>query len=152
MVTSPYLAHFEISTNFAWRGSRPQEIEQRRALLDDLLIFDILLRSGGIRSPDILYPPHDEHSLIRLIEAIENSNYDALKKDCLIYFLLKWHQDGRERDFATKQCIPPQFAALADAYWHLDSGINLSVRFIGIWCYPALTSCSTASPFLPTLV
>ncbi|KXN92140.1 Protein ELYS, partial [Leucoagaricus sp. SymC.cos] len=121
-----HLPYFELSNNFAWRGSRPQEIEQRRALLDDLLIYDILLRSGGIRSPDILYPPHDEHSLIRLLEAIENSNYDALKKDCLVYFLLKWHQDGREDRFAAQQCIPPQFAALADAYWHLDSGINLA--------------------------
>ncbi|KAF9445542.1 hypothetical protein P691DRAFT_734816 [Macrolepiota fuliginosa MF-IS2] len=121
-----YLTYFDISNNFAWRASRPQEIEQRRAMLDDSLIYDILLRSGGIRSPDILYPPRDEHSLIRLLEAIENSHYDMLKKDCLVYFLLKWHQDGREERFATQKCIPPQFSALADAYWHLDSGINLT--------------------------
>lgn len=98
-------------------------------MLDDLLLFDVLLRSGGVRSPDVLYPPRDEPSLIRLLDALENSNYDALKKDCLIYFLLKWHQDGREDKFAMQRCIPPQFCALADAYWHLDSGINLSVRF-----------------------
>ncbi len=97
-------------------------------MLDDLLLFDILLRSGGVRSPDILYPPRDEHTLIRLLEALEDSNYDALKKDCLVYFLLKWHQDGREDKFAAQRCIPPQFCSLADAYWHLDSGINLSVR------------------------
>lgn len=97
-------------------------------MLDDLLIYDILLRTGGIRNPDILYPPRDEHSLIRLLEAIENSNYDTLKKDCLVYFLLKWHQDGREEKFSIQKCIPPQFSALADAYWHLDSGINVAVR------------------------
>lgn len=44
----------------------------------------------------------------------------------MVYFLLKWHQDGREEKFALQKCIPPQFAALADAYWHLDSGINLA--------------------------
>jgi hypothetical protein len=87
------------------------------------------LKSGNVRSPDILYPPYNEHSLLRLLEAIEKSNYDALKKDCLVYFLLKWHQDGREDKFAMQKCLPPQFTTLADAYWHLDSGINLAVGF-----------------------
>ncbi|XP_006463398.1 hypothetical protein AGABI2DRAFT_120219 [Agaricus bisporus var. bisporus H97] len=122
---SVYLPYFDLN-NFAWRAPRPQEIEQRRANLDDLLIFDILLRSGSVRSPDILYPPHNEQSLLRLLEAIEKSNYDTLKKDCLVYFLLKWHQDGREDRFAMQKSLPPQFTILADAYWHLDSGINVA--------------------------
>jgi hypothetical protein len=93
-----------------------------------LLIFDILLSSGGIRQPDTLWPPTDPESLRRLLDAIEDSTYDALKKDCLIYFLLKWHQDGREERFREDRCIPPQFAMLSDAYWHLDSGIHVEVR------------------------
>jgi len=124
----PSLVYFELSDQFAWREPRPQEIEQRRALLNDRLFFDLLLLSGGVPSPDILYPPRDGRSLVRLLEAIENSNYDMLKKNCLIYFLLKWHQDGREAIFAAHKCIASQFVALTEAYWYLDSGNRTSVR------------------------
>jgi len=95
--------------------------------MDDTLIFDILLTSGGIEDPYQVYPPANVEGLQRLLAVIEGSNYDALKKDCLVYFLLKWHQDGREKKFQEHRCIPPQFAALADAYWHLDSGVNVAV-------------------------
>jgi hypothetical protein len=122
---------FDLSSDgFPWRAPRPHEIETRRAQLSDLLIFDILLSSGGVRQPDTLWPPTDPASLRRLLEAIEESTYDTLKKDCLIYFLLKWHQDGREERFREDRCIPPQFAMLSDAYWHLDSGIHVEVRNI----------------------
>jgi hypothetical protein len=120
---------FDLSPEgFPWRAPRPHEIETRRAQLSDLLIFDILLSSGGIRRPDTLWPPTDPASLRWLLGAIEDSTYDALKKDCLIYSLLKWHQDGREEKFKEDRCIPTQFAMLSDAYWHLDSGIHVEVR------------------------
>ncbi|TFY80367.1 hypothetical protein EWM64_g3644 [Hericium alpestre] len=120
------LALFDLTPEgFPWREPRAHEIETRRARMSDLLIFDILLASGGIREPDTLWPPADVASLRRLLDAIQSSSYDALKKDCLIYFLLKWHQDGREEAFKEERCIPPQFSALSDAYWHLDSGINV---------------------------
>lgn len=112
---------------FAWRVPIPRQIEDRRARMSDVLIFDILLSAGGIKQPDALYPPRDMESLKRLLDAIEETRYDGLKKDCLVYFLLKWHQDGREDRFKEDRCIPPQFVALADAYWHLDSGINAAV-------------------------
>ncbi|KAI0676405.1 nuclear pore complex assembly-domain-containing protein [Trametes maxima] len=121
------MQYFETSpAQFAWRAPRPREIEVRRAHMSDMLIFDILLSSGGIRHPDTLFPPADPEALQKLLNAITHSTYDALKQDCLIYFLLKWHQDGREDEFREKRCIHPQFAALADAYWHLDSGINIA--------------------------
>lgn len=124
----PYLGYFDVSNSgFAWREPIPQQIERRRADLGDVLIFDILLSSGGIREPDTVFPPSDVESLVRLLDAIESSHYDALKKDCLVYFLLKWHQDGRESKFQVERCIPPQFGSLADAYWHLDAGINIPV-------------------------
>lgn len=88
-----------------------------------------MLSAGGIPEPDVLYPPSDVESLLRLLRAIESSSYDALKKDCLFYFLLKWHQDEREDKYAMERCIPPHFTALADAYWYLDSGINVPVSF-----------------------
>ncbi|KAI9438604.1 nuclear pore complex assembly-domain-containing protein [Lactarius indigo] len=125
---------FELSPEgFPWSAPRPHEIETRRAQLSDLLIFDILLSSGGVRQPDSLWPPTDPSSLRRLLSAIEESTYDTLKKDCLIYFLLKWHQDGREEGFKEQRCIPPQFAMLSDAYWHLDSGIYVE-RAVSLLC------------------
>ena len=127
------MALFDLSPDgFPWRAPRPHEIEMRRAQLSDLLIFDILLSSGGVRQPDTFWPPTDPESLRRLLDAIEGSTYDALKKDCLVYSLLKWHQDGREDGFREDRCIPPQFAMLSDAYWHLDSGILMEVRHIPV--------------------
>ncbi|KAI0032871.1 nuclear pore complex assembly-domain-containing protein [Vararia minispora EC-137] len=124
--------YFDLSPDkFAWRGSRPHEIETRRADMSDQLIFDVLLVRGGIREPDSLWPPHDPTGLRRLLDAIQTSSYDALKNDCLVYFLLKWHQDGREAQFAQELAIPPQFVSITDAYWHLDSGVD-AARAIGL--------------------
>ncbi|KAA1472108.1 hypothetical protein DENSPDRAFT_859310 [Dentipellis sp. KUC8613] len=105
--------------------------------MSDLLIFDILLTSGGLREPHLLWPPTDVASLQRLLDAIQSSSYDALKKDCLVYFLLKWHQDGREESFKEDRSIPPQFSALSDAYWHLDTGIDIP-RAVSILSDPRL--------------
>ncbi|KAF8903312.1 nuclear pore complex assembly-domain-containing protein [Gymnopilus junonius] len=122
---SPFINFFDVSNNFPWQDPCPEQIRLRRADMNDILLFDILLKSGGIEEIYSLYPPVDEARLRELLEAIESSSYDTLKKDCLVYFLLKWHQDGRERHFQQQRSIPPQFAALADAYWHLDTGINV---------------------------
>lgn len=96
--------------------------------MHDQLIFDVLLSTGGIRHPDRLYPPRDVEALICLLDAIRDSTYDSLKKDCLVYYLIKFHRDGREDAFRDENCIPPQFVLLADAYWHLDNGIDVAVR------------------------
>ena len=128
-----YCKYFDLDeARFPFRGSRPQEIEVRRAHMLDLLIFDILLISGGVRHPDTLYPPRSPEDLKRLLEAISHSQFDGLKKDCLVYFLLKWHQDYREESFVKDRVIPAQFTALSDAYWHLDTGIHIEVR--GLRC------------------
>ncbi|KAH7910278.1 nuclear pore complex assembly-domain-containing protein [Hygrophoropsis aurantiaca] len=123
---SEWLALFQPLEDLPWTPQRSQEIENRRAHMTDVLIFDVLLIRGGIRQPAIYYPPSDEISLRHLLEAIENSTYDSLKKDCLVYILLKWYQDGRELRFQEERCIPPQFVALGDAYWHLDTGIHVA--------------------------
>lgn len=121
-----YLSYFDVTDElFPWQDSVVQEIERRRAALNDMLLFDILLSLGGIRQPDTFYPPRDVRSLERLLDAISASQYDILKKDCLVYFLLKWHEDGRETKFEQARSIPPQFCALSDAYWHLDAGLNV---------------------------
>ncbi|KAH9899242.1 nuclear pore complex assembly-domain-containing protein [Cubamyces lactineus] len=121
------MQYFDLAPEqFAWRAPRLHDIHVRRAHMSNMLFFDILISSGGIRHSDSLFPPTDPESLQKLLEAIRQSTYDVLKQDSLIYYLLKWHQDGREDDFREKRHIPPQFAALSDAYWHLDSGINVA--------------------------
>ncbi|KAF8187036.1 nuclear pore complex assembly-domain-containing protein [Mycena galopus ATCC 62051] len=130
-VPATVLSYFELADGFPWRDPRPQQIEHRRAAMGDTLLFDILLTAGGIREPDTLYPPSDVESFYRLMEAIHTSSYDALKRDCLVYFLLKWYQDGREDRYKLEKCIPPQFASLSDAYWHLDAGADI-VRAVSI--------------------
>ena len=140
MQSPHFISYFDVSNNFAWRKTRSTEIEQRRALLGDTLIFDLLLSRGGIQKPDALYPPADVSALQQLLDAIEESQYDTLKKECLVYYLLKWHQDGREGRFQQDRCIPPHFAALADAYWLLDTGADVSVRR-GTILAPRFNSC-----------
>ena|SRR5882762_11092450 len=123
------LALFERSSEeFAWRYPVCDQVEARRAQMNDQLIFDLLLSTGGIRRPDRVYPPTDVDSLKRLLDAIRDSTYDTLKKNCLIYYLLKWHKDGREEVYRDEKCIPPQFVLLADAYWYLDTGVDVAVR------------------------
>ncbi|KAL0960047.1 hypothetical protein HGRIS_011695 [Hohenbuehelia grisea] len=123
----PLISYFSTEpTTFAWRGSRVQELEERRALLNDSFIFDAILSRGGIASADTLFPPTDVASLERLLDAIESSTYDTLKKECLVYYLLKWQGDGKDQALKEHRCIPPQFAALSDAYWCLDAGVNIA--------------------------
>jgi hypothetical protein len=135
---NPLLSNFDLSQDgFPFRKDIPTIIETRRALLSDVLIFDILLSSGGVRNSHVLYPPSDPASLSALLDAIAQSTYDSLKKDCLVYFLIKWHEfkiDGsggdkmKEEIFVQERCIPPQFVLLADAYWYLDTGSDVEVR------------------------
>ncbi|KAF5390810.1 hypothetical protein D9757_004515 [Collybiopsis confluens] len=123
---SSYLQYFDLTEDFfPWHRARVQEIEQRRATMGDRLLFDILLTLGAIKDADILFPPHDVVGLERLLDAIFRSTYDGLKRDSLVFFLLKWHRDGRERRFAKEKHIAPQFCQLAEAYWCLDAGINV---------------------------
>lgn len=136
------IVYFDVSPEgFPWQAEVVKAIEKRRAQMADVLIFDILLSLGGIKHPDALYPPRDVSVLERLLNAIEDSTYDALKKDGIVYFLLKWHRDGREVYYAQSRCIPPQFVALADAYWCLDSGEDVPVSATSLYLHCArLTS------------
>jgi hypothetical protein len=125
------LSYFNHDTHesFPWCHSLTEQIEARRAQLSGSLVFDILLTTGGVQDPATIFPPSDVESLRILLNTITNSTFDALKKDCLVYYLLKWHRDGRESTFYYERCIPPHFVLLADAYWHLDTGIQIAVRF-----------------------
>ncbi|KAF8556063.1 hypothetical protein OG21DRAFT_1437799 [Imleria badia] len=129
-----WLARFSSpAVAFPFTSHKIQSIESRRARMSDLLIFDVLLARGGIRSPDMLFPPADWAALRKILDAIDQSVYDILKKDCLVYILLKWAWDtdlketnpGWDARYLQDRCIAPQFVALADAYWLLDTGTHL---------------------------
>lgn len=52
-------------------------------------------------SPAALYPPRDYPALRSLVQAVQDSDsFDALKKNCLLYYLLKDYRDDREKKFA----------------------------------------------------
>ncbi|KAG6868531.1 hypothetical protein C0993_001419 [Termitomyces sp. T159_Od127] len=122
-----HLKYFDLSeTGFAWREPLQEQLRERRMVLGDKLFFDILLEAGGIERPWTLFPPRALEDLELVLQAIELSDYDTLKKECLIYYLLKWHNDGRESRFQEERSIPSQYAILADAYWHLDAGCDIS--------------------------
>jgi len=123
---SLYLPWFDLS-HFPWSDPLPEQIRLRRAALNDELIFDILLRAGGIDNVFSLYPPQDSAALRNLLEAIENAAYDRTRKDCLVFYLLKWQTPDRATDFANRRRLPPQFSTLTDAYWSLDTGRDVQV-------------------------
>ncbi|KAG6916735.1 hypothetical protein DXG01_005555 [Tephrocybe rancida] len=127
-----HLRYFDTSdTGFAWRESLPRKIKERRVVMGDKFIFDILLEAGGIDSPAMLFPPDTVEDLEILLHSIELSDYDNLKKECLVFYLLKWHNDGREVRFQAERSIPSQFVNLAEAYWHLDAGHDI-VRAVSL--------------------
>lgn len=100
----------------------------------DRLLFDVVLHAGGLHDPADYFPPSNKDTLRELLKKIDILKFDSLKRDCLVYSLLKWHRDGREKVFRDERCIPPQFSALSDAYWHLDAGVEVEVRvFTLIW-------------------
>ena len=112
---------------FPWGESVALTIERRRADMSDMLIFDTLLYQGGIKTPHNLYPPRDKPSLRALLNAIDESRYDTLKKDNLVYFLLKWNGEEKAQMFKEQKCMPPHYSALVDAYYLLDTGSDIAV-------------------------
>lgn len=123
----------------------------------DRLLFDVVLHAGGLHDPPSHFPPSDANALTKLLRTIDGLNFDSLKRDCLVYSLLKWHKDGREELFREEKCIPPQFSALSDAYWCLDAGIDVEVSaFLLYVCVVVLwgrskRACETLPAVMPRL-
>ncbi|KZT23726.1 hypothetical protein NEOLEDRAFT_1179939 [Neolentinus lepideus HHB14362 ss-1] len=111
--------------SFPWTPSLREEIESRRAKLSDCLLFDLLLRMGNIADPASLYPPADLDALQNLLQALDNTRYDSLKRDCLYYYLLRFYADDRAGDYVEHKTVPPQFVGVAAAYWCLDNATDI---------------------------
>lgn len=97
---------------------------------------DLLLEGGAVAFVELtslavivlrvdgsLYPPKDVLALRKLLAAIRASSFDRLKKDCLVYYLIRdTKHDDRAASFAQARLIPAQFVSLADGYWNMDNG------------------------------
>nr|CAG8634342.1 13670_t:CDS:2 [Entrophospora candida] len=96
-------------------------ILQRRAIMDNELIIDLLLKFVSIDNS--LYPPHGKDELKALFDAIYSDiEIDALRKNCLMYYILKFWRSDKHQSFATTYLILPNFVNLMDGYWSLDNG------------------------------
>lgn len=119
----------------AWTSDNVERIIMRREAMSGLLFFDILLQLGGIENAQEIFPPSNREEYGVLLDAIFASSYDNMKRDCLLYYLLKFLMNTSEVRFASQQMLAHHYASLADAYWFLDNGFNLDVSL-----YPHLIS------------
>lgn len=114
----------------AWTPENVERVRTRRAAMSGTLFFDILLTLGGIHNANLIFPPTNKDEYSILLDAIFASSYDNMKRDCLIYYLLKYLMNTSEVAFASQQMLTQHYASIADAYWFLDNGYNLDVRSI----------------------
>ena len=75
-----------------------------------------------------LYPPKDTLTLRHLLNSIQTCDFDRLKKDCLVFYLLLDYA-GQEQaaTFKDERALPARFARLTEGYWLLD-GRRYEVR------------------------
>lgn len=107
-----------------WSKTANAVRKTRQTMPDGLLFLDRLLQLAFVdrmsciaskcnaclvahsrRLSAVLYPPTDYPGLRKLIDAIKDSTFDTLKADCLVYYLLKDYQDGREAQFAKARAL-----------------------------------------------
>jgi hypothetical protein len=113
---------FDLSPEgFPWTNTQREMIIRRRE--DEMrgdLFFDELLKLAGIDAHAV-YPPRDAPTFHYLVDAILNTSWDDFQQSCLIYYLLRHWNDGREKPFAQSKQLPPQFVFVSDAYYLLDA-------------------------------
>ncbi|EUC53780.1 protein transporter SEC24 [Rhizoctonia solani AG-3 Rhs1AP] len=113
---------FDLSPQgFPWTETRREMIIRRRE--DEMggdLFFDELLKLAGIDAHAV-YPPRDVPTFHHLVNSILDTAWDDFQQSCLVYYLLKHWDDGREKPFAQSKQLPPQFMFVSDAYYLLDA-------------------------------
>ncbi|ELU41515.1 hypothetical protein AG1IA_04449 [Rhizoctonia solani AG-1 IA] len=118
-----FFGMFDLSPQgFPWTNPQREIIIRRRE--DEMngdLFFDELLKLAGIDAHTV-YPPRDVPTFHRLVDSILNTSWDDFQQSCLIYYLLRHWNDGREKPFAQSKQLPPQFVFVSDAYYLLDVG------------------------------
>ncbi|EGG12462.1 uncharacterized protein MELLADRAFT_101638 [Melampsora larici-populina 98AG31] len=117
----------------------------RNQMPGNLLFFDRLLLLASISNHKKLYPPTNLNVLKSLLDSIDTCPFDSLKKNCLIYYLLKEYGDKREDAFASDKLIPSHFTTGIDGLWALDH----SMWQLAIHCFAT----PTVSPdFVPDIM
>jgi hypothetical protein len=113
-------------------------------VLRNELFIDMLFSLSGILSLDetSLYPPATPEAYEDLLQRIEEASWTALKKSCLVYYLLRFWNGSVAEEFVSRKLLPAQFVMLADAYWLLDNGDE----HVPV-CYHVLTSPKRSSHF-----
>ncbi|OCF45444.1 hypothetical protein I317_00690 [Kwoniella heveanensis CBS 569] len=87
-IPTTILRHFDLADT-PWTDLTSPVIEDRRRRSPGgRLFFDRLLELTGLDGP-ALYPPNTPAALRRLLHSIHSCPFDRLKRDCLLYYLLK---------------------------------------------------------------
>ncbi|KAA1138686.1 hypothetical protein PGTUg99_034576 [Puccinia graminis f. sp. tritici] len=97
-----------------------KRLRSREETIDGMLFFDRLMKLGSIPNFKDLFPPPHPSRLRQLLDSIDACSFDLLKKNCLVYYLLKEYGDGRENRFAIDRLIPSHFSRGLDGLWALD--------------------------------
>ncbi|KAH9461921.1 hypothetical protein MJO28_003315 [Puccinia striiformis f. sp. tritici] len=97
-----------------------KRLRSRDETIDGMLFFDRLMKLGSIPNFKDLFPPPHPSRLRQLLDSIDACGFDLLKKNCLVYYLLKEYGDGRETRFAIDRLIPSHFSRGLDGLWALD--------------------------------
>ncbi|PLW46680.1 hypothetical protein PCASD_03641 [Puccinia coronata f. sp. avenae] len=122
-----------------------KKLRSRHETIDGMLFFDRLMKLGSIPNSTDLFPPPHPSRLRQLLDSIEACSFDILKKNCLVYYLLKEYCDGRETRFAIDRLIPSHFSRGLDGLWALDhSQWKLAIR--------CMSDPSVTPDFLPEII
>lgn len=106
--------------NFPYLAEVSEGIEKQRRVFG--LFFDRLLTVMGLKESISSYPPASFNDLSALVKQIMAVDSDDLKKNCLIYYLIRdrSHSSNQHEMFAQRTAIPSNYKHLIDAYWSLD--------------------------------
>ncbi|KNZ62202.1 hypothetical protein VP01_12g3 [Puccinia sorghi] len=121
------------------------KLRSRQETIDGLLFFDRLMKIANIPNFNLLFPPTHPSRLRHLLDSIEACHFDLLKKNCLVYYLLKEYRDSRETRFAIDRLIPSHFSRGLDGLWALDhSQWQAAIR--------SMSDPSVTPDFLPEII
>lgn len=111
--------------DFIYKTKVIHEKNSLRRSHSNVLFFDLILEQiANIPTEEIkgLYPPHSSADLQQLYKRIRDLDIDGLKKDCILYYLVK---DGknptRESAYVKESALPENFRHLMDGYHALDN-------------------------------
>ncbi|QRV90884.1 transporter protein Sec24 [Ceratobasidium sp. AG-Ba] len=131
---------FDLSPQaFPWTDARRDIITRRRnEEMDGELFFDALLKLAGIDAYSV-YPPRDVPTFHHLVNAILNTSWDDFQQSCLVYYLLRHWEDGREKPFAQSKLLP------------LSSCLSQTLTICWMWIGPSRVLHEFTSKIMKTL-